>query len=327
MDVVILTRRQILLSAAGLAKAQQPERSPNTFSMDVKVINVLATVRDRQGNIIRNLSRENFRLEDDGVAQEIKYFSRQSDLALTLGMLIDTSGSQIRVLGEEQRASFRFLRQVLREDKDTAFVIRFDFDVELLQDLTSSRDRLEQSLSSLEAASIPQMRRRAQMGGGGVPPRRRRGGTALYDAVLLASDELMRKQPGRKAFILLSDGVDTGSRVSISSAIEAAQRADTLVYTIRFFDNKAFRANTPIGKKVLQRLAEETGGGYFDVSEKQPLQKVFRQIEDELRNQYNLGFTPSKADTSGAFHRIRLTTNQKNALVQTRGGYYASAKK
>jgi VWFA-related protein len=326
------------------------DEQPPKFSTDVQVVNVLATVRDKSGQIVRNLTKDDFLLEEDGRPQTIRYFSQQSDLPLTLGLLVDTSGSQRRLIGEERQASYRFLEQVLREKKDLAFVIHFDFEVELLQDLTSSRKDLERALDELETARPRQWGARGPGGPGGPRGRGRRGGTSLYDAVLLASDELMKKQPGRKAVILLSDGVDTGSKVSINEAIESAQRADTLVYAIRFYDEQAYAApvrpggpwgggrrgrgypprrmpvqNLPDGKKVLQRLARETGGGYFEVSKKQPLDQVFRRIEEELRNQYNLGYTSDQPASAAGYRKIRVTTKQKGLVVQARDGYYAGA--
>ena len=238
-DAISVSRRDILFSAVGFLGAAKRLRGwqDTTFSIDVKVVNVLATVRNKQGQIVQNLTKDDFTLEEDSHPQTIRYFSRETDLPLTLGLLIDTSMSQRRVLGPERTASYRFLDQVLREDKDMAFVIHFDREVELLEDLTSSRKKLESAPTSLEAPT-PQQRG----GWGGYPGSRggRRGGTMLYDAVLLASDEIMKKQHGRKAVIILSDGVDTGSKVSLTSAIESAQRADTLVYSILFADEQGY---------------------------------------------------------------------------------------
>jgi len=336
-----ISRRGLLLSLAPLLRAQDTK-----FSTDVKVVNVLATVRDKHGQIIRNLVKDDFLLEEDGRPQAIRYFSQQSGLPLTLGLLVDTSLSQRRVLDTERRASYNFFEQVLREDKDLAFVIHFDFDVELLQDLTSSRKQLEKALSLLQT---PQLRSPQWGGRGGPFPqgggRRRGGGTSLYDAVLLASDELMRKQSGRKALILLTDGVDTGSKVSLASATESAERADTLVYGIRFYDEQGYgggftgrgmgrrggpRSRTPVrdlpdGKKVLERLSKDTGGGYFEVSRKQTIERIYSQIEEELRNQYSLGYTSDKGAAPGEYRKIRVTVKQKGLVVQARDGYYVTA--
>jgi VWFA-related protein len=323
------------------------------FSTDVKVVSVLATVRDKKGAIVRNLKKDDFVLEEDGKAQTIKYFSQQTEQPLTLGLLVDTSGSQRRVLGKERDASRTFIEQVLREDKDQTFLIHFDREVELLQDLTPSKKKLEDALDQMSSSSQPQMQRRGGGGGGGggYPGGGRRGGagTTLYDSVLLASNELMKKQTGRKALILLSDGVDNGSKVSISECIESAQRADTLVYSILFADKEGYggrpmggfggpgmgrrggmgrggpvSATHPDGKKVLQRISQETGGGFFEVSDKHPIEKVFDTIEEELRNQYSLGYTSDSQNGAG-FRRINVTARQKNLVVTARQGYYAKS--
>jgi VWFA-related protein len=345
-DAGSVSRRDILSSAIGFLGAVKRLRGwqDTTFSADVKVVNVLATVRDKKGQIVQNLTKDDFTLEEDGRPQTIRYFSRETDLPLTLGLLIDTSMSQRRVLGQERTASYRFLDQVLREDKDKAFVIHFDREVELLEDLTSSRKKLEAALTSLDTPE-PQQRG----GGGGRYPGggRRGGGTMLYDAVLLASDEVMKKQHGRKALIVLSDGVDTGSKVSLTSAIESAQRADVLVYSILFADEQGYGQgrggfggggmgrrggggypprsrypqNRPDGKKILQQISKETGGSFFEVSKKLPVEQIYSRLEEELRNQYSLGYTPE--NPSQGFRKISMTVKQKGLLVQARDGYYA----
>jgi VWFA-related protein len=322
----------------------------STLSIDVKVVNVLATVRNKQGQIISDLNKDDFTLEEDGRPQTIRYFARESDLSLILGLLVDTSLSQRRLLGQERSASYRFLDQLLREDKDRAFLIHFDREVELLQDLTRSRKQLESALGSLETPQPP------QRGGRNSPgpwpgPRQRGGGTLLYDAVFLASDEVLKKQDGRKAVIILSDGVDTGSQLTLAKAIESAQRTNTLVYSILFADPQAYGARGgfggpgmggpggmgrhgggssrfpqqvhPDGKKVLERLSKETGGAFFEVSRKQSIEQVYERIQEELRNQYSLGYTPDGADVRAGYHKIRLVVaRQKGLIVQARDGYY-----
>jgi VWFA-related protein len=322
-------------------------QQPPTISVNVKVVNVLATVRNKQGEIVRNLTKDDFVLEEDDRPQTIAYFARETDLPLMLGLLVDTSMSQRRVLDQERSASSAFLDQVLRVDKDMAFVIHFDREVELLQDLTSSRQKLQAALELLQtpqrgqeggassSGSYPGSGRRA--GGGG-------GGTLLYDAVYLASNELMKKQPGRKALIVLSDGVDRGSKETLASAVEAAQRADTLVYSILFADQQAYgggggfggrgmgrrggwpgrypQQTRPDGKKILTRISKETGARLFEVSKKQPIEQIYDRIQEELRNQYSLGYTPDRADAGAGYHKIRLAAKQKDLIVQARDGYY-----
>jgi|SRR5579862_7266102 len=343
------TQAALLLSVVSLLPLSGQQDT--TFSTSVKVVNVFATVRDKQGQIVRNLTKDDFALEEDTRPQTIRYFSQEINLPLTLGLLIDTSASQRRVLEKERTASYTFLQRVLREDKDQAFVIHFDREVELLQDLTPSRKKLEAALSNVDAPS------QGQRGGGGYPSGsggsggRRGGGTMLYDSVLLASDELMKKQTGRKALILLTDGVDNGSKVSLSYAIESAQRADTLVYSVLFADPNAYgggynppprmgggrrggygggggrggypQQSHPDGKKILERLSRETGGGFFEVTKKQSIEQIYDRIEEELRNQYSLGYTSDTADTAAGFRKIRVSIpKQKSLIVQTRDGYY-----
>jgi VWFA-related protein len=332
--------------------ALRSQQQPSTITVNVKVVNVLASVRDKHGEIVRNLSKDDFVLVEDDRPQTIRYFARETDLPLTLGLLVDTSMSQRRVLGQERSASSTFLDQVLRVNKDMAFVIHFDREVELLQDLTSSRQKLQAALGLLQT---PQP---SQEGGGGSPgsyPGSRGraggggGGTLLYDAVYLASNELMKKQQGRKALIVLSDGVDRGSKETLASAVEAAQRADTLVYSILFADEAAYgggfggrgmggmggrgrrggwpgrypQQTRPDGKKILERISKETGGRLFEVSKKQPIEQIYDRIQEELRNQYSLGYTPDRADLGAGYHKIRLMTKQKDLIVQARDGYYA----
>ena len=327
-----------------------PSQQP-TYKVSAVVVNVPATVRNKHGQIIRDLKKDDFVLQEDGRPQEIHYFALDADLPLTLGLLVDTSMSQRRVLEDERSASYKFLDRMLRQD-DKAFIIHFDRESELLQDLTSDRQQLESALQDLHT---PDLETRRTSGGswpgsGGGGGHRRGGGgggwaggpgTVLYDAAFLASDELMKKQQGRKALIVLTDGVDTGSTVPLERAIEAAQRADTIVYSILFYDAQIYSSmggfgrggwgrhggigggfpRYPDGKKVLERISNETGGHMFEVSSKLPIETVYSQIADELRNQYNLGFTPGNSDALG-YHKIQLKTKKKDLVVQARAGYY-----
>jgi VWFA-related protein len=335
-----ITRRS-LLSVLPFA----PAVLRGQFSTDVKVVNLFANVRDKKDQIIKNLTKDDFMLEEEGRPQTIRYFSAESNLPLTVGLLVDTSGSTRNVLPDEREASERFLRQVLRPKEDRAFVIHFDFEVELLQDLTGSREDLERALSELGTSTL--QRRggygggypgggRGRYPGGGRNPGagRRGGGTQLYDSIFLGADEIMRRQSGRKALILLSDGEDNGSKTTLSAAVEAAQRADTLVYTILFTDNEfdmrpirmaSRRAGyeLPDGRKTMRELAGQTGGRFFEVSRKMPIKRVFEIVEEDLRNQYSLGYSPDPPAAAGVYRRIRLTTRQKGLIVQSRDGYYA----
>ena len=345
----------LLLSLVSLLLPGWPLRSqqPPTISVNVKVVNVLATVRNKQGEIVRNLTKDDFVLEEDDRPQTIGYFARETDLPLTLGLLVDTSMSQRRVLDQERNASSTFLDQVLRVDKDMAFVIHFDREVELLQDLTSSRQKLQAALGLLQTPQRSQ--ESGDSSSDSSPGSHRRGwgggGTLLYDAVYLASNELMKKQQGRKALIILSDGVDRGSKETLASAVEAAQRADTLVYSVLFADEQGYgggggyggrgmggmggmgrhgggrgrypQETRPNGKKILEQISKATGARLFEVSKKQPIEQIYDRIQEELRNQYSLGYTPDRADAGPGYHKIHLMTKQKDLTVQARDGYYA----
>jgi len=343
-----------------------PGQDKPDITVQVKVVNVFATVRDKHGDIVRNLTKDDFVLDQDGHLQTIKYFLQEADLPLTLGLLVDTSLSQRRVLGEERTASYSFLDHMLREDKDKAFVIHFDREVELLQDLTSSRKKLESSLGLLDSPD-------EDNGNSGNGPGGQRGGsrgfrgagTLLYDAIFLGSNELMKKQQGRKAMIILSDGVDHGSRETLRDAIESAQRSDTLVYSILFsgdegngnrrgggYGHPHIGLGGPIGggwpggsgggsgggggggypqreeehvdgKKILEQISQETGAHLFEVSKKLTIDQIYAQIEEELRNQYSLGYTPEGADAELGYHKIHLAAKPKDLTVQARDGYYA----
>jgi von Willebrand factor type A domain len=221
-----------LIAFPVLADTPKNPDSVATIAVDVKVVTLPVTVRDKHGQIVKDLTKDDFILQEDGRSETIKYFSLESNLPLTLGLLVDTSWSQREVLDQERNASRSFLDQMLAQDKDKAFLIHFDREVELLQDLTSHRDKLASALDLLKTPDREQSS--DSDGSGSGPEHRRRGGTQLYDAVYLASNELMKKQTGRKAVIVLSDGVDRGSKTSLESAIESAQRADTVVYSIYF---------------------------------------------------------------------------------------------
>lgn len=323
----------LLLPGESLRSQQLPK-----INVEVKVVNVFATVRDKHGQIVSNLGKDDFDLQEDGHPQAITYFTKETDLPLSLGLLVDTSESQRGVLDQERSASHSFLDTMLREDKDKAFVIHFDREVELLQDLTSTRQKLEKALELLGA---PQLVRDEGADG---RSRIRHGGTLLYDAVYLASDEVINKQEGRKALIVLSDGVDRGSRETLEEAIKTAQRADTVVYSILFAGERDNQnpfggyggpgmgrrgggrgypeQGRPDGKKILERISKETGGRLFEVSRKQPIDQIYASIAEELRNQYSLGYTPQPSVSPG-YHKILLTTKQKDMAVQARDGYYS----
>jgi VWFA-related protein len=285
---------------------------PPTFSAGIKLVTLQAAIRDRDGKIVKDLTRDDFQVDEDGRAQTVRFFSAESNLPLTIGLLVDTSRSQIKVLERERSASYVFLDKLLRQEKDRAFVLHFDIRVSLLQGFTSSRPSLEKALSELR-----------------VPPK---GNTLLFDAVKEASEELMKNEVGRKAYIVLSDGVDVRSKNSIGTAIEYAQRADTMIYCVVFAHHALVvhpvviavqEAYLAKGRKTMRRLAEETGGGYFQVSHTLPIEAIYSQIEEDLRNQYSIGYVSDRSHVDAGYRTIHLSVRGKDYVVQSRRGYYS----
>lgn len=305
------TRAQVavLLAATLLASGQEPLPTDQTLRVEVNVVNLYCTVKDKKGALITTLAAEDFEVFEDGKKQEVRYFTRETDRPLTLGLLVDTSGSMRDVLPVEKQVATQFLRQMLRPS-DLALLITFDVDVDLLQDFTSEADRLEAGLKRARINAPPAM--------GPVPTDPR--GTRLYDAVWLASREKMAGEVGRKALIVISDGVDQGSQVKLKEAVEAAHRADSIIYTIGIIDDSFYRFRGP-----LKDLAEETGGRAIFPRGPGDLQEAFDQIAAELRSQYNLGYTPTNKARDGSFRKLEVKVKRDGLRVQARRGYYAAA--
>ncbi|MBI2688252.1 MAG: VWA domain-containing protein [Acidobacteria bacterium] len=277
-----------------------------TFTTGVRVVNVLASVRDKKGAIIADLTKDDFVLAEQGKPQTIQYFSRQGDLPLTIGLLVDTSMSQEHVLVAERTASLRFVDQVLRVDKDRVFVLQFDSRVVIKQTLTNSYTKLEAALAEVDTPTRGELRR-------GIG-----GGTVLFDAVDTGARFLLKDVPGRKALILLTDGVDYGSNSSLAEAVEAAQKQDTIIYSILFADR-----NGDAGRGALVRLSHETGGAFYQVSKRLSIEQIYALIQNELRSQYNLGYVSNIPVQMSEFRKIQLTTRQKELIVQARDRYWA----
>ena len=308
-------RRDVLrgLVAACVVRARARQQDEAVFTANVKVVNVFATVRQKNGALVADLAKDDFTLAEDAHSQTIRYFSRESDLPLTLGLMVDTSGSQRRVLNAERGASLRFLDQVVRDKTDQVFIMQFDSAVTLRQPLTSKVGALDDALAYVDTETERQIR--IQHG----------GGTLLYDAVAKASNELMKQRTGRKALIVLSDGVDFGSYGSLDDSIEAAQRADTLIYSILYSDPGFYGIlGGRDGKRVLQRMSEETGGSFFEVGKKQSVDQVFAILEQELRTQYSLGYVSDQPVTVAGFRKIEVAVDRKGLTVQARRRYWAS---
>jgi VWFA-related protein len=372
----------LVLALAPLLRAQQKTTSAatpdqtsapvSTINVDARLVNLPVVVRDKKGALIQNLTKDDFTLQVDGKPQTIRYFDKDTNLPLILGLLVDTSLSQRSVIDEERSASSVFLDQMLTTPKDQAFVIQFASETELLQDLTSSRPKLQAALKEIDTPpdTSSNTSNTSSDPNDTSSNRRAHRGTVLFDALFLASDEIMSKQKGRKAIIILSDGGDNGSRETLVHSIEAAQRADTIVYAIYFKGDEPQRtpnnnqragrggypgggypgggypgggypggrggypggngggSNYPPaqrrtdGKKILERMANETGGRLFEIKKNQDVAQIYTQIAEELRAQYRLGYTPSQDAAAVGYHQVNLSTNQKGLTIQTRDGYY-----
>jgi VWFA-related protein len=385
-----------------LHTAPAAESSAATLHVDAKLVNIPVVVHDKHGSLVQDLTKDSFNLWVDNKPATIRYFNQDTNLPLTLGLLVDVSMSQRDALDEERKASAAFLDDML-STSDKAFVIQFARQADLLQDLTNSKPKLQEGLQQLATPS-PNDAHSDNSGdqnggnngngsgnngnggdnsgnnggygrngrGGGSNGGYTRAGTVLYDALFLSSDDVIGKQTGRKALIILTDGVDHGSKESLPSAIEAAQRADTIVYAIYFKghdqgsgyqNNRGHGGGFPggrgggfpggypggggggypggggrgggnrqpeseaDGKKILQRIADETGGRLFEMDKKDSLAGIYKQIGDELRAQYRLGYTPDKDAASDGYHRIQVSLkgDPKDRFVQTRDGYYTGA--
>src|SRR5271167_1623394 len=313
------------------SKDQSQDQSLETLKINVEVVQLFFNVKDKHGALIPNLTKDNFDLFEDGKPQTIKYFKAESDLPLTIGMLIDSSGSQQRVLEMEKEVGGSFLESTLRP-KDEAFVISFDVDITLLQDFTNSVSRLKRALNEAKINT-------GGVGCGGGPigpqgpipcsstgPR----GTALYDAVYLASHDELSHEVGRKAMVLLTDGEDEGSKLSIKDAIEAAQKADAICYVLLIADRAFYGMGGGFGyngDSEMKKLTQETGGRMIEVGNKvEKLRQAFDQISQELRSQYNAGYVPTNTTRDGSFRKVEIKPKQGDYKIQARSGYYATAR-
>jgi VWFA-related protein len=309
----------VVLGLAVFAGAQDSEP---VIKVDVDLVNVLTSVRNKSGALVGNLEKSDFKIYEDGKEQVIKNFTRETDLPLTIGLLVDTSKSQERLMDIERRAADQFFSKVLRP-KDEAFLIQFGAEAELLQDATNSPRLLREALNQLRL-SVP-------IGGlqpGPVPTMQNQAGTILYDAVYLASNDRLKTEVGRKAIVVITDGVDTGSKISRDKSIESAQKADAIIYSIYYVDRAAYGGGFGSfggggGEGELRRMSTETGGQVFPVSNRLTLDDIFREIQEEMRSQYVIAYTPPNPKKDGSYHKLDLKTSNKDYRVQARKGYYA----
>ncbi len=299
-----------------------------TIRVGVDLVNILFTVRVKKGGqLIPNLEKQNFKVYEDCKEQAIQHFSRETDLPLTLGLLIDISASQERLIDIERDAASAFFSSVIQK-KDEAFLISFGKSTDLVQDYTSSPRLLSAALNDLRGdGQSPGLGPIPIPNTGPVPQTGTPKGTLLFDAVYLASNEKLKSEVGRKALVLITDGDDQGSTYDIKTAIEAAQKSDAIIYSIYYVDHGFYMQAGMFGgggEGDLRKMSNETGGHVFTVSNKHPLSETFKEIQDELRNQYSIGYVPTNATRDGSFRHIEIKVDNKDDRVQARSGYYAT---
>ena len=311
-----------ILIATICARAQEPAPVPQepvqTLKISTRIVGVSAVVLDNRGEPVKGLTKDDFVLKQDGAEQEIRYFSQDSDLPLTLALMVDTSTSQKMFIEDETEASEKFFRVMLTRPTDRAALVQFDYNVLQLQGMTNQPQTLKNSLGFL---SMP------HPGPGGAP--RSGGGTLLYDAIVATAQIELGKERGRRAMVILTDGEDHGSRYDLKDAIAAAQRADIVVYSV-YYSGEGFMSGmsrrpaalgSVDGHQILSEISNATGGHVFTVDQKMPLDLIFTQIADDMRLQYQIGYTPPDS-IPGSYHKIELKPKAKHLTVQARVGYY-----
>jgi VWFA-related protein len=294
---------------------QQPAAADPVIRVDVELVNVFASVRDKKGAFVKGLDQSAFTVLEDGKKQEIRYFARETNLPLTIGLLVDVSKSQESLIEIEKRAASAFFRQVLRP-KDSAFLMSFGMESELLQDMTGSPNLLDKGLNGLRLST--------PVGGVFTPGTIDRPvrGTVMFDAVYLAAAEQLKGEVGRKVLVLITDGMDYGSKTKIQGAIEAAQKADAIIYSIYYTDPR-YSMYGGGSDGDLKKMSSETGGRVFEVNRHRTLQQIFTEIDEEMRSQYSIGYAPLNTGRDGSFRRIEIRTADKDQRVAARKGYYA----
>jgi VWFA-related protein len=325
LTVFALTAAALCAQAPAQNKAAQDKPNDDalpTIKVDVDIVNILASVRDKRGALIPNLEKNDFSILEDGKAQTIKYFTRETDVPLTIGLLIDVSASQRNLIEIEREAASQFFSQVLRK-KDEAFLISFGEEAELLQDFTNSARLLTDGMRDLHVNSGV-----GGIGPGPVPTAGGPRGTVLYDAIYLAANDKLKSEVGRKVLVVITDGVDEGSRLSINQAVEAAQKADAVVYSIDYSDPRAYGGYGIMlggggGEFALHKMSDETGGHMYKVDRRHTLDEVFKELQEEMRSQYAIGYTPTNEVKDGSYRKLDLKTSNKDYKVQARKGYYA----
>lgn len=309
LKVLVAALAVLLFPGFSVAAQKSDPVQQGGIRVQVNLVNLFATVRDKKTKqIVSNLEQGDFKVTEDGTEQKISFFSRESTLPITLGLLIDTSGSETNTLGAEQEAAVRFLSRVLRKG-DLAMVVSFDTDSDLLADLTDDQSRLDRAIN----------RTRINAPGAQGPLAQSIPGTVFYDAVYAACHDRLAEEAGRKAIVVLTDAQDEGSTLKLQDAIEAAQRTDTVVHVLLVADPHYGGGNESVAKK----LTDETGGRTIVVRNEKNLEQAFDQISQELRSQYTVGYYSTNTARDGSYRKIKVETTRKDLDVLARRGYYA----
>jgi VWFA-related protein len=304
----------LTLPAIPAAPQTQDQGQGPVIKSEVTLVNLFATVRDKNKRIVTDLKQDDFHVAEDGHDEKIAFFSKEMSLPITLGLLLDTSGSEQFMLGAIQDAGGRFMHRVLKKG-DEAMVISFDSDVDLLSDFTDDKSILDRAINKARI-NIP--------GGGSLAGNpgpigsQNVTGTALYDAIYLACGEKLNGEAGRKAIIIVTDAQDEGNRVKLEEAVESAQRTDTVIHILLVADPR-FGGNMSVAHK----LTEDTGGRLIVVRSERNLEQAFDEISEELRSQYTLGYYPTNNARDGKFRKIKVEMTNHDLKVLARKGYYA----
>lgn len=302
---------------------QDPKKTDEmeTVKIGTQLVNVLFSVQDKQNRYINDLKQEEIQILENGQAQEIFVFKKELDLPLTMAILVDVSGSEQYTLPILKDAGGRFIDSVIRFGKDTAAVIKFEGEPTIMQDLTSNPARVRRGLDQIEFIAPPPV----SVFGGPTPPINggsRQGGTSLYDSVYATCADMLARQPGRKTIVLLTDGVDTTSRMKIGDAIDEALKSEVVIYSIGVGDT----GNFSINEGALKKLSESTGGRAFIPKGRRDLENAFVQLEQDMRQQYLLAYEPKNDTPDGAFRKLEIklsNRNVKDLKIRHRKGYYA----
>ena len=301
----------LLISAWPLSFGQADSnqgRETEPIKVEVNVVNVLCTVSDKRGALVTDLEKNDFQILENGRKREIRYFARDTDLPLTVALLVDVSGSVREFVDKEKGAALQFFESVLRPT-DQAVLMGFSSTVVLWRDFTSSPELLRMSLARLRAIPF-----RGLLPDGTTPS------TLLYDAVVQTANEKFKNVSGRKVMVMVSDGLDNGSHNHIEEAVAALQETNTIFYGVCYEGKFS-------GCSFLKELADPTGGRMFEAGKKVPLAQIFQSIEEEMRSQYAIGFVPTDYAGGSPYRKLQIKVARKGLQVRSRRGYFAAPRK